>query len=639
MIETIAAFDGRCAKVCGPARSGKTEALVQRAATLLRAGTDPSSILVEVASAAAAQYFRRRLLHAVNGDEAAKAVTVQTAIDACVAVLDEPAAREATGRTPRLLTHAEYLFFLEDMKTQGTPIRRLRAMLDKFFQQWSRLVPDADWMGTEEEVVRDHALMHLRTRGAMLEQEAPARCADFLKSEAGAPFRQRYAYVLCDDYQNLTYAEQTCLCLLAGTQLIVAGNQNQTVSPRTKFPNPQGFVEFDTLRRGVEAFTLTKAYGNQPAQRFADALCAHGGMDPSVRATEFEGSQADVVSIKWNTPEDELNGVTKYLRVLLDAEEDLHEHRTCVLVPNKRWARMAERILKKRGFEVSSAGATAGIGGDPRTSERAKAMVAYTKLNLLADPKDVTAWRSWCGFDNALTNSDAWSFLAQFAEERGLGLLEALDEASRTEGEPFLRAKVLKERWLEGQEYIAKNARRKGFTLMRAIGAEGLPEFEDVDAMLEGDEDAARLYAMVRAHAMDASWPESAHTLHIAGYDGMTGAEYDNVFALGVVDGFVPRRDAFEVISTDEDRARIMDEERRRFYNAVSKAKKLLVISQFSKSQLELAERTKMQVVRVKSENGDRMAILRPSAFMAEAGDACPTTEGGQSILSRYGLN
>ena len=57
------------------------------------------------------------------------------------------------------------------------------------------------------------------------------------------------------------------------------------------------------------------------------------------------------------------------------------------------------------------------------------------------------------------------------------------------------------------------------------------------------------------------------------------------------------------------------------------------------KAELELAERTKMQVVRVKSENGKRMAIVRPSCFLSEAGDAAPTTMGGQALLAEYGLN
>ena len=119
MIEAIASFDGRIAKVQGPARSGKTEALVRRCACLVRGGAAPETILVETSSAAAAQAFRRRLRRALGPDlqHAADDVHVRTALETCVAVLDAPAARAATGRVPRLLNDAEYNFFLEDMKT------------------------------------------------------------------------------------------------------------------------------------------------------------------------------------------------------------------------------------------------------------------------------------------------------------------------------------------------------------------------------------------------------------------------------------------------------------------------------------------------------------------------------------------
>ena len=36
---------------------------------------------------------------------------------------------------------------------------------------------------------------------------------------------------------------------------------------------------------------------------------------------------------------------------------------------------------------------------------------------------------------------------------------------------------------------------------------------------------------------------------------------------------------------------------------------------------------------------GKRMAIVRASCFLSEAGDAAPTTMGGQALLAEYGLN
>ena len=63
------------------------------------------------------------VFHAIR-EYAADDVHVRTALETCVAVLDAPAARAATGRVPRLLNDAEYNFFLEDMKTLGQPAFR-----------------------------------------------------------------------------------------------------------------------------------------------------------------------------------------------------------------------------------------------------------------------------------------------------------------------------------------------------------------------------------------------------------------------------------------------------------------------------------------------------------------------------------
>lgn len=657
MLKTIAAFEGRIAKVAGPARSGKTEALVQRCVSLLANGQAPSSIMVGVSTAFAAQAFRQRLRRALGEGQArlADGVCICTALDACVRVLDAPEAREATGRTPRILNTAEYNFLLEDMKTTGDSIRYLRKTLHYFFRQMAAYLPREEWAipGSTDDIVLSHMERVLTLRGGMLSQEAPAICADYLKSDAGAAARGQFAHVLVDDFQNLSRAEQTCLCMMANTQIIVAGNPNEQEEVSNSRAYPKGFVEFDTVRRGVETFTLQGAWGNPAIVAFADALCDHGDMDAAYKAggahevplpegSGTAGLPCGIQSIKWSTPEDELNGLTKYLRALMDSQDDVREARTCIVVPNRHWAAMTEKLLRRRGFNVSSAAAQPGLGGDPRNSARCRPLVAYTKLNLLAHPDDMVAWRSWCGFDHALANSDAWMGLQDYADEQGMTLLEALEElgsAGFGAKEPFLRANALAERWRAGQEFITKNAARRGFGLLKAIGAEGMVEFQVAAATMLGDETAEQLYEIERACTTDPVWTDDAHALHVALMGTLVGTEYDNIFMVGAVDGFVPQRNAFEVVSTEEDRERTMNSERRAFAATVARAKRLLVISHFSKAGLELAERAKMQVVRVKSENGQRMAIARPTCFLQEAGDAAPTTTGGQALLSEHGLN
>ena len=110
MFEDIAHYEGRLAKVCGPARSGKTEALLSRCVALVEDGIAPNSILVEVSSALSAQAFRSRLRAVMGQKEDADKVRIATAKELCVEVLSREDALAATGRRPRLLSSAEYNF-------------------------------------------------------------------------------------------------------------------------------------------------------------------------------------------------------------------------------------------------------------------------------------------------------------------------------------------------------------------------------------------------------------------------------------------------------------------------------------------------------------------------------------------------
>ena len=229
-------------------------------------------------------------------------------------------------------------------------------------------------------------------------------CGRYLQSDAGAGARQRFALVLADDFQNLSAAQQTCLCLLARDQLIVAGNPDETVRVATSFPAPEGFATFDTLRRNVTVFALDTAFGNPNVTAFCDAV-VRAGNEEALAADQREGTIRDIATVKWNTPDEEFNGLTRYLFAVNAENPEAAQSDLCVVAPNKQWAHAFEQMLVRRGFMVSSLGFER-LGGDPRDTNRARALIAYTSLNLLADPDDPFAWRAWVGFGNYLTYSD-----------------------------------------------------------------------------------------------------------------------------------------------------------------------------------------------------------------------------------------
>lgn len=643
----IAAFDGRTAKIVGPARSGKTEALLRRAAAAVAAGCAPEDILIETSTAEAARVARRRLVDALAAagvqdvEDIAGRITVACAQQVCLAVLETPEARAATGRTPRVLAPFEYNFFLEDMKTLGTPARRLRSELGHIKKQWCALAPEDDWAVGEEKDVLELAHRLLGATNAMLEDEVAYLCGRYLQSDAGAGARQRFALVLADDFQNLSVAQQTCLCLLARDQLIVAGNPDETVRVATSFPAPEGFATFDTLRRGVEVFSLDVAFGNPNVTDFCDAIVLTGNEDARTAARR-EGTIRDIATVKWNTPDEEFNGLSRYLFAVNAEDPEAAQSDICIVAPNKQWAHAFEQMLAHRGFAVSSLGFER-LAGDPRDTNRARALVAYTSLNLLADPDDLFAWRAWVGFGNYLTYSDGWHFLLDWCDEHDAGILDALEAAAAAraagEDEPFPRAERLAERYAAGRAMIAAHEGRRGYNLLAALGADKLRDFAALADSLAGDEDAATLYAMVRKAQFFPTHEANIRAVRVSSHEQLCGCGYRTLYVTGCVDGFMPARDAFEVVSTDADRARVRENDRRTFAAGVAKAADTLMFSTFSRAPLELAERTKMQVARVRMEDGERIAQVRPTCFLEEAGGAAPITLGGQALLADLGMD
>lgn len=308
---------------------------------------------------------------------------------------------------------------------------------------------------------------------------------------------------------------------------MVAGNQNQTARIDGLPPHPRGFEDFDSLRHDVDVFTLDTAFANPAVQRFAEAALGEGGLNASIRSVRTDDASAGragapvnpgegmlkggqsgssqsggVRVVSWNNPDEELNGMTKYLRFLANHDPENFSKNTLVVVPNALWARSVGRLLRTRGFSVTTAGTGVSFGGDPRERDRCKALTAYLKLNLLANPADPMAWRCWTGIGNYLANSDAWGSFFAFMDEHGLGLVEALNLANSQDGEVSMRSSALTDAYREGVAFLEANRGRKGFALMRAIGAEGLREFADVFDALAGDESAGELFAIVRTMAL-----------------------------------------------------------------------------------------------------------------------------------------
>lgn len=647
MIDQLAGFEGRLAKVEGPARSGKTEVLVRRCARLLERGEAPESILVTVVSAAAKARFTERLAQAVEESlrEATARVRVMLPIEVCTSVLAEPLARELTGRTPRVMNDSEYLFFLEDLKTLGQKNQRLSNMLMFFYAQWSRLEDEQDWaIPGEETIVLDRARDIMRLQGTMLRHEAPYLCARLLASDAGAPLAQRFAFVLCDDFQDYPYAEQTALCLCARKQVMVCGDAFQATTGYCDYPSAKGFANFNRVRRGTETFTLDVAHGAKAALELEQGLRAaaqgEGGaqakaadapadarVDPkSTEKTDYpaglriDAAGAGALFVEWEDAGQEISSIPAVVSAWCARDPSAVPADVAVAVPTRRWGKLAKRALEQAGLKADSEGLGGAIAEDPRAPGRHDALSAYARVCLAADPHDVVAWRIWGGLDHALTNSDVWRGVYDYALERQVPLYDALQtlaQADQTEAE-VLRHEALVDIWKTGVEAAAALDGLHGAKLAQNSGVAGVPAFAGVVARLSDNANACQLRDDLRALLAGTRSFKDPEAVTVALLERMGGLDFPCLVMLGLVDGMLPFRDAFEVTKSNAQQKAIRDRDRVRLASCVGKATKRLVVSTFAHADAETAERAKMKVARIASREGVRVATLRPSLYFGE---------------------
>lgn len=633
--DEASALEAAFVKIAGGGGTGKTETLIKTALRRINEGADPSSILFIVNTADAAREVSVRLRAA---SQAAQSIRVITIREICTEILTSAQAKAATGRTPRILTAAEYNFLLEDLKTLGQRPGRLKKMLNYFYYQWSQLEPEEEWLLPAEESDVRHSLdKHLRLRHAMLIEELSPLTVAFLRSEAGGNFSSFYATVLVDDYQNLSKASQEVCALLSGESLTVTGNENQAISLRDPHPFPLGFTCFENHFDAAVCVQLTEnARCAARVAAMSNNLCRQKPLSEQRTTTVAStAKQTPPIQIKWSVPSDEFPGIAAYLKKLLAANAELDASDIYIIAPNKTWARTMATALAKRGIDSISALTGQPLGGDPRNSEKAPLLTAYTKLSLLADPADVVAWRSWCGFDDYLCYAGAWCKLEAWAQAEDLGLTDALAKLATLNEAPFLEADVLAERYQTGKTFIEKNAHKTGFALTKVI-ADGKIS-KDLSALLEpieGDETASVLFARVLEHVLDPQFGGTVRSVRIGSYENLQGLEPRVLIVSGLIDGFMPSRDCFDVAILEEDREKVKGDQRRVFYNAITKTSGSLILSTIQKADLEGAERLKMEVRRVKMEHGERFAMLSPSVFIAESGDAVPGAVSGEQFLS-----
>lgn len=557
MTQPCAVTEAIC--IVGGPRSGKTAALIERAAAWAGSGPvapgSPEPFLFLTASPTTAAHATERLArHGLTG-------AATTPLDYACRILADPGARAITGRMPRILSRAEEAVFYEDLKTCGLKRGRLRELW-AFLACGLANLDDGDpaWIQTtEERAVLDLAESILAFQDAMLAGEAVNRAVRAL--EADSDLRRRYGspVVLADDYPLMSRASQRLASLLAQEKIAVAGTEESILPAFEPYPCTAGIKEFKASHELVQRVVL-----DEPCPIVERAWHS---------APDLSGEMALVA----RTVADELAAGTSPARI-------------AVVGANRVWRTNMQRALASVGVPIATTeqqlrpAPSRGITGPTTEADR-----AHVLAQLTADPDDSVAWRKWLSFGDALGRSASVNELRRAGIAQNLNLAEAL---------AALDAGALPE--LPATSPFAQSL---------------LASYREALALLEED---AGGRPIAYATNTNASAPSA---VAIAAPEALFGHTFDVVIFGGFVNGFIPSRDMCDPgVVVGGARTRQEAADRAAIALAISRATRRVLFTSFESCDLETAERLKLHIARIRLHRGVRTCTIEPSSYLTELG-------------------
>ena len=688
--------------ILGKVASGKTEALVHRVVEYLSGQLSGKSVLVLAASPDAAETLKRHLAAALDipaNTLGEQGVRVSTPRAIALEVLGNPKAQAACGRKPRLLLPFEENILLEDVKASGLRPKRLREMLKFFYRSWTELADDEpSWLVSEEEV-QVHSLLKecLAFTGGILPNELSNLAVKWLRTDETARKAASYDLVLVDDYQLLSLASQVLAGLLAREGLVVTGDMQATSEVFEEYPYATGLIEF-AQADGVQTVQLDACWnstavqaccenligaaqtheqesrdlagtgenGEREARAFAGAnnesaqtsVTSQAGYSPAAvveasahaayaETAPVENPARNARALSFPTAEAEIAHVAQHIADAI--KKGAQPSDFYLAVPNGVWAKSLNRSLEARGISTAQRPSARMLSGDSRDLRRCKTSRLVTLLALAADPHDMLAWRSWCGFGDWLTHNPGFAALRRYAAQQGLApydalatvaadnpCREALGELDAAEQASLER---ISQAFKTGQAALMQLEGLVGRQLIDAAwelldceqhaqettaGQGGVPA--DLLRLLDVENpklahDAASLVDRLLMALNEPRFPLAQNVVRIGDLAASHGSSYRTVVLSGFVNGFIPKHAYFDPVKTPLDRMGLLyGTDARRVYQAAGCAREELLVTAFTQMDALQAERLDLKVDRVFMREGKRLARISPSELIGSMG-------------------
>jgi DNA helicase II / ATP-dependent DNA helicase PcrA len=603
-------FEGPILALAG-AGSGKTRVLTTRIAHLIHEhGVDPSSILAVTFTNKAAAEMRMRIRRLLGREPAGMWVGTFHSIGARLlrrhatrlgwtpnfTIYDADEAQRETKRTIERLNHSPKRWnpkavnsAISSAKNQlVSPSHYEKTAADPFSRIAAEVYPAYE--------------AALRAQNAFDFDDLLVKPVELLREheDLRLAYRQRFSFVLVDEYQDTNHAQYVFLQLLAAGEdagnLMVVGDDDQSIYG-WRGADIRNILDFEEDFPDARVIRLEQNY--RSTGRILDA--ANAVISKNTRrkgkTLRTDAGPGDLITIVSTLDErDEADWIGGEIEARTRRNPDVTLRGFVVLYRTNSQSRAMEEAFRRRDLPYQIVGGT-------RFYERREIMDALAYLRLISNPRDAGAFDRIINYPRRGIGDTSRAKVLEWATQHGMTPLEA---ALRADEHPDLRGGAalafvafagMIQRYtalaahIGVGELVARLIAEIGMIdVLRDEGPEGADRIENVNELIAGaadfdaradiDEedriaDATALDMFLQKVTLltdvDRHDPE-AQAVTLMTVHNAKGLEFPVVFIAGMEDGLFPLARAFDEPDT-------LEEERRLFYVAVTRAERKIFIS------------------------------------------------------------
>jgi len=403
-----------------------------------------------------------------------------------------------------------------------------------------------------------------------------------------ADYRDRFRYILVDEYQDTNTVQYLWLKLLAGGgvtgsrgNVCVVGDDDQSIYG-WRGAEIENILRFERDFPGAKVIRLERNYRSTPAILGAASglIAANKGRLGKTLWTEGEPGEKIAVKGVWDAEEEARNVASE--------AENLHRQ-------NHLYAQMA--ILVRASFQMRefedrfiSLGLPYKVIGGPRFYERAEIRDAMAYFRLVAQGDDDLAFERIINKPKRGIGDASVQVLHQFARSMNMPLLAAARDIVVTDELPPKAKKSLCElvgnfmRWAEVSRQIPHTElaemilEESGYTDMLKAdkSAEAPGRLDNLKELVRSMEQFESLAAFLEhvSLVMEIEQNETEDRINLMTLHAAKGLEFNTVFLPGWEEGLFPSQRTM-----DENGVAGLEEERRLAYVGLTRAKKRAFIS------------------------------------------------------------